>query len=110
MPSAWTQHLSAYRASHPYKSMKECMIEASACYRKSGVAASKVVSAPRPGSASVKKRASRVKHLDAEDWMTDLKERAKARESFNVYVGGKKVIEFFFISWRVDIALHFDCI
>ena len=34
MPSAWTQHLSAYRASHPSKSMKECMIEASACYRK----------------------------------------------------------------------------
>jgi len=36
MPSAWTQHLAAYRASHPSKTMKECMIEASACYRKAG--------------------------------------------------------------------------
>ena len=34
--SAWTQHLAAYRASHPSKTMKECMIEASACYRKLG--------------------------------------------------------------------------
>jgi hypothetical protein len=53
-----------------------------------------------PSSASVKKRASRVQHLAAEDWMTDLKERAKAQESFNVYVGGKKVIEFF---WDDDM-------
>ena len=34
MPSAWTEHLSSFRASHPSKTMKECMIEASACYRK----------------------------------------------------------------------------
>ena len=53
-----------------------------------------------PSSASVKKRASRVKPLAAEDWMTDLKERANAEESFNVYVGGKKVIQFF---WDDDM-------
>ena len=56
MPSAWTQHLSAYRASHPSKSMKECMIEASACYRKSGVvAASNAVKMATKKTSSSKK-------------------------------------------------------
>ncbi len=40
MPSAWTEHLSSFRASHPSKTMKECMIEASACYRKPSSASS----------------------------------------------------------------------
>lgn len=33
--SAWTVHLTAYRASHPHLSMKECMQQASKTYRKS---------------------------------------------------------------------------
>lgn len=39
MPSAWKQHLDTYRASHTEKSLKECMVEASACYR--GMSANK---------------------------------------------------------------------
>ena len=34
MPSAWTKHLNAYRNMHPHKPMKQCMIEASASYKK----------------------------------------------------------------------------
>ena len=62
--SAWTQHLAAYRASHPSKSMKECMIEASACYRKSGATASKAVkSASRPSFSSPSLEADSLKRV-----------------------------------------------
>ena len=61
MPSAWTEHLSSFRASHPSKTMKECMIEASACYRKpSSAAPSKAAkkSAPKAAPKTVPKAAS----------------------------------------------------
>lgn len=32
--SSWMQHLNAYRAKHPDKSMRECMKEASNTYKK----------------------------------------------------------------------------
>lgn len=37
MPSTpWTEHLDKFRASHPGKTLKEAMVEASACYKGSG--------------------------------------------------------------------------
>lgn len=56
MPSsAWNEFLARYRALHPQKTMKECMVEASASYRKSGTASSNA----KARSAPAKKRSAK---------------------------------------------------
>ena len=52
MPSAWTQHLARYRASHPNMSMKQCMVEASATYRQSAMLSKKKRAAKAEAASS----------------------------------------------------------
>ena len=47
-PSAWQVHLSKYRAAHPSKPLKQCMIEASKSYRKTA-------STPYRSTSNIKK-------------------------------------------------------
>lgn len=84
MPSsAWTRHLAAYKKSHPSKSMKECMIEASACYTSRG-AERKREATYRASSAdsSALDRASSadLSASDADSTIRDLRSRIEALE------------------------------
>jgi hypothetical protein len=72
MPSAWAQHLSAYRASHPNATLKQAMLQASACYRKQGDSHTpKRAASNLPKAASRKyRRSAQSAHNPSSSWIS----------------------------------------
>ena len=85
MPSAWAQHLSAYRASHPNATLKQAMLQASACYRKQGDSHTpKRAASNLPKAASRKyRRSAQSAHNPSSPWISHVQAyRASHRCSF----------------------------
>ena len=85
MPSAWAQHLSAYRASHPNATLKQAMLQASACYRKQGDSHTPNRAASNlPKAASRKyRRSAQSAHNPSSPWISHVQAyRASHRCSF----------------------------
>jgi hypothetical protein len=107
MPSAWAQHLSAYRASHPNATLKQAMLQASACYRKQGDSHTpKRAASNLPKAASRKyRRSAQSAHNPSSPWISHVQAyRASHRCSFkDALQGASKTYRSIYEESHVDV-------